>query len=165
VPKAPFIADRWERHRLIVSILMQSQALPIDQIFHPVKWLPDWLRDWATRLFERRLERRESPRRMVANLTAHYWEGTGAAGHAVRDISASGAFIFADFKWMPGTTLTMTLHLEGQVASGSPATTVVRARVVREAPKGVGVQFVYVDKAERKSLADFLHSTPEAPSS
>jgi hypothetical protein len=62
----------------------------------------------AIRLIERRVERRKAPRRMVANLTAHYWEGTGAAGHAVRDISARGAFIFADFKWMPGTTLTMT---------------------------------------------------------
>jgi hypothetical protein len=98
---------------------------------------------------------------MVANLTAHYWEGTSAAGHTVRDISASGAFIFADFKWMPGTTLTMTLHLEGQVVgSGSPAATVVRARVVREAPNGVGVQFLCVDKSERKSLEHFLQSIP-----
>jgi hypothetical protein len=96
--------------------------LPLDPIFQPVKWLPDWLTQWAIRLVERRLERREAPRRMVANLTANYWEGTGAAGHSVRDISTSGAFIAADFKWIPGTILTMTLHWEGQVAgSGSPA--------------------------------------------
>jgi hypothetical protein len=145
---------------------MQSQALPMDQILQPVRWLPDWLRRWATRLLERQVERREAPRRMVAQLTAHYWEGTGAAGHRVRDISASGAFIFAEFKWMPGTILTMTLQLEGQVVgSGSLATTVVRARVVREVPNGVGVQFLYADKAERQSLADFLQKLPEAQSS
>jgi hypothetical protein len=145
---------------------MQSQALPIEQIFQPVRWLPDWLRDWAARLLEGRVERRETARRMVANLAAHYWEGTGRAGHAVRDISLSGAFIFADFKWMPGTILTMTLHLEAQVAgSGSPAATIVRARVVREAPNGIGVQFLCVDKAERKSLADFLQSIPNAQAS
>lgn len=144
----------------------QSQALPLDPIFQPVRWLPDWLRDWAIRLIERRIERREAPRKIVANLTARYWEGTEAAGHAVRDISASGAFIFADFKWMPGTILTMTLQFEGQVVgSCSPAATVVRARVVREAPNGVGVQFLCADKAERKSLADFLQSIPAAESS
>jgi hypothetical protein len=145
---------------------MQSEALPIEQIFQPVRWLPDWLRDWAARLLEARIERRETPRRLVENLTAHYWEGTGAAGHTVRDISASGAFIFADFKWMPGTTLTMTLHLQGDVVgSGSPGATVVRARVVREAPNGMGVQFLCVDKAERRSLEDFLQSVPKAEAS
>jgi hypothetical protein len=145
---------------------MQSQALPLDPIFQPVKWLPDWLTQWAIRLVERRLERREAPRRMVANLTANYWEGTGAAGHSVRNISTSGAFISADFKWMPGTILTMTLHWEGQVAgSGSPAAMVVRAKVVRHAPKGVGVQFLYVDKRERKKVANFLQSVPDAQAS
>jgi PilZ domain len=133
----------------------------MDQILQPVRWLPDWVRNWAIRLLERQVERREAPRRMVAKLTAHYCEGTGAAGHRRRDISASGAFIFAEFKWMPGTILTMTLQLEGQVVgSGSLATTVVRARVVREVPNGVGVQFLYADKAERQSLADFLHLSP-----
>jgi hypothetical protein len=142
---------------------MQSQALPMDQILQPVRWLPDWLRHWVIRLLERQVERREAPRRMVAKLTAHYWEGTGASGHRVRDISESGAFICAAFKWMPGTILTMTLQLEGQVVGSGPlATTVVRAKVVREVPNGVGVQFLYADKAERQSLAEFLQKLPEA---
>src|SRR5260370_30230258 len=102
---------------------------------------------------------------MVANLTANYWEGTGAAGHAVRDISTSGAFIAADFKWMPRTILTMTLQWEGQVGSGSPATMVIRAKVVRHAPNGLGVQFVYIDKGEQKKVANFLQSVPDAQSS
>ena len=143
---------------------MHSQAVPMHQIFESAKWLPDWLRHWAIRLFERRLDRREAPRRMVANLTAHYWDGTGPARHAVRDISTSGAFILADFAWIPGTTVTMTLQWAGQVAGSGTAKLPVRTRVVRQAPTGVGVRFLYVDKRERKTLATFLQSIPDAQS-
>jgi hypothetical protein len=56
----------------------------------------------------------------------------------VRDISTSGAFIYADFKWMPGTIVTMTLRLEDRVVeSGSPAVAVARAKVIRHAEDGV----------------------------
>src|SRR5438105_2012210 len=44
----------------------------------------------------------------------------------------------------------------------SMATTVVRARMVRHAPREVGVQFLCVDDAKRKSLADFMQSIPDA---
>ncbi len=132
----------------------------MDQIFQPAKWLPDWFRDWATRLLRPSLERREAPRRTVANLTAHYWDGIGA-GHVVGDISASGAFILADFKWTPGTILTMTLHWEGKVdGSVSAASVVVEAMVVRHAQSGIGVRFLYSDKRERESVAKFLQSIP-----
>lgn len=135
----------------------------MDPILQPVRWLPDWLRDWAIGLLKGRVERRKAPRRMVAHLTAYYWEGNGAAGHGVRDISASGAFLYADFKWGPGTVLTMTLQREGQAAGSSSQTSaVVQARVVRHTQCGVGVQFLYSDKREQKSLEDFLRSVPDA---
>jgi hypothetical protein len=55
------------------------------------------------------------------------------------------------------------MHLDGQaVGSGSSAATVIRARVVREAPNGIGVQFLYFDKAERKTLENFLQSIADA---
>lgn len=130
----------------------------MDQIFRTARWLPDWLKDWVIQV----LDRREAPRRKVMNLKAYYWEGTGAADHVVRDISASGAFILADFKWLPGTGLTMTLQLQGQTASGSPRSTVVQTRVVRQTPNGIGVQFLYLNKSERKSVTNFLQSVPDA---
>jgi hypothetical protein len=142
---------------------MMSHALPMDPIFRPTTWLPDWLKVWATSWLRRHVERREAPRKLVANLTAHYWEGTGAAGHRVRDISTSGAFIYADFKWMPGTIVTMTLRLEDRVAeSGSPAVAVARAKVIRHAENGVGVQFLWSDKNEQTRLATFVQSIKEA---
>jgi PilZ domain len=142
---------------------MQGETSPIDRIFRPAKWLPKWLRDLAARLLGRRVERREAPRRIVMNLTAQYWEGSGAAGHLVRDISVSGAFIFADFKWVRGTVLTITLQRDGPIAgSDSLLWVVVRATVVRQAPEGLGVQFVFADKRERKTLATFLRRIPES---
>jgi hypothetical protein len=63
-----------------------------------------------------------------------------------------GAFIFADFKWPPGTIVTLTLQLESHPAP----TTLVRTKVVRSVPDGLGVQFLCLSKAERQSLANFL---------
>ena len=135
----------------------------MDQIFQPARWL-DWVRDRVKSLFESRVERRKTPRKEVLNLTANYWEGLGLAYHRVRDVSLGGAFILADFKWVPGTIVTMTLQFEDQLGgSGSPITTVVRARVVRQATEGLGVQFFDLAKRERQGLAKFLQSIPDAP--
>jgi len=138
---------------------MQSQALAMDWIFQPsrrrpVQRLAEWLRHWA----DRQLERRQGPRQRVARLAAHYWDGTAANSHVVRDVSTSGAFILADFKWPPGTTVIMTLQLEGHPAL---ATTLVRTKVVRSVPDGLGVQFL-CSKAESQSMANFLNGIAES---
>jgi hypothetical protein len=135
----------------------QSQALEVDWIFQPVRRLCEWLRCRAAR----HLERRQEPRRMVVNLAAHYWDVTAAARHSVRDVSAGGAFIFAEFKWPLGTILTLTLQPNNQVGSQAPQAPLLRAKVVRCASEGLGVQFVCFSKAERQDLADFLESIPE----
>ena len=143
---------------------MQSQALPIDWIFQPSRWqsgkrLAEWLRHWAAR----QVERREAPRKTVANLAANYWDGTAAAAatrHVVKDVSAGGAFIFAKFKWPPGTIVRMTLQLEEPVCGHrSPQVHVlVQTKVVRCVPDGLGVQFLDVSKTERQRLMDLLKS-------
>ena len=147
---------------------MQSQALPIDWIFQPSRWQParrlaEWLRHWAAR----QLERREAPRKTVANLAANYWDGTAAAAaarHVVKDVSAGGAFIFANFKWPPGTIVTMTLQLEEEPVRGHrpPVPVLVQTKVVRCVPDGLGVQFLDLSKMERQRLMDFLKSIPES---
>ena len=139
---------------------MQTQTLAMDWIFQPAKWQPlRWVAEWLREQSARQRERRQAPRRRVANLAANYLDGTGAARHVVRDVSTSGAFIFADFKWPPGTIVRMTLQLEGHPF---PAATLVRTKVVRCAPAGLGVQFLPVKKAERRSLANFLKSIPKS---
>lgn len=85
---------------------MHSETLPIDWIFQPSRRLTDWLRHWAAR----QLERRQAPRQRVANLVAHYWDGTATARQTVRDVSTGGAFICADFKWPPGTIVALILQ-------------------------------------------------------
>jgi len=143
---------------------MHSEALPIDWVFQPFRWQParrlaEWLRQWAAR----QLDRREAPRKMVENIAANYFDGTGAAAasHVVRDVSASGAFIFADFQWPPGTIVTLTMELNRASYSHRPPTPVVlRTKVVRCTPNGLGVQFLLEKKAEHQTLANFLKNIP-----
>jgi hypothetical protein len=131
------------------------------QIFQPTQWLGHWVEKRVTRLLENRFERRTAPRKKVRNLIAYYWEGTGGAAHAVRDISGTGAFILSDFRWLPGTIVTMTLQLKNEaVGSALPRTLELRAKVVRQASDGAGVQFLFVSKRERKTLTRFLQRIP-----
>jgi hypothetical protein len=131
------------------------------QIFQPAQWLGRWVKKRVTRLLENRFERRTARRKKVRNLIAYYWEGTGGVAHAVRDISGGGAFILSDFRWVPGTIVTMTLQLTNEaVGSALPRTLALRAKVVRQASDGVGVQFLFVNKRERKTLTKFLQRIP-----
>jgi PilZ domain len=132
------------------------------RIFQPAQWLGCWLKNRVARLVENRFERRSAHRKNVRNLIAYYWEGTGGADHAVRDISASGAFILSEFQWVSGTIVTMTLQLKDEaVGSAVPRALEVRAKVVRQAPDGVGVQFLFANQRERKRLAKFLQRIPD----
>jgi hypothetical protein len=70
-------------------------------------------------------------------------------------VSTGGAFICADFKWPLGTIVTMTLKLD-------PAPTLVRTKVVRSVPDGFGVQFLYLSKTERQTVANFLKGIAES---
>lgn len=143
---------------------MHSEALPIGWIFQPSRskssWrLAEWLRHWAAR----RLDRREAPRKMLPNLVVHYFDGTGAATHIVRDISNTGAFIYADFQWPPGTIVKLTLELTRVVYDRSaPKPRALQAKVVRCTARGLGVQFLLQKKAESKTLANFLKDIPES---
>jgi hypothetical protein len=141
---------------------MQSQALPIDWLFQPARWRPaKWLAEWLKHWAARQLERRQGPRQRVANVAAHYWDGTAANSHVVRDVSANGAFILADFKWPVGTVVTMTLQMDEPVRR-PPAPVLVRTKIVRCPSDGFAVQFLCFSKTERRSLADFLKSVPES---
>jgi hypothetical protein len=138
---------------------MHSYEVSLESAFDFDDWIPDWLKEWALSRRKSQRDRRVAPRKMVANFTAYYWEGTGAAGHVVRDFSDGGAFILADFKWPIGTVLTMTLQSGDRTdESGSPASVVLRAEIVRQTPEGVGIQFLCSSKKERKSLSTFLQS-------
>jgi PilZ domain len=131
------------------------------RIFQPAQRLGYWVKKRVTRLLENRIERRTARRKRVRNLIAYYWEGTGGAAHAVGDISGTGAFILSDFRWLPGTIVTMTLQLKNEaVGSGLPRTLELRAKVVRQASEGVGVQFLFVNKRQRKELTRFLQRIP-----
>jgi len=92
------------------------------------------------------------------------WRSRPRGGHIVKNVSAGGAFIFANFKWPPGTIVTMTLQLEEEPVRGHrpPVPVLVQTKVVRCVPDGLGVQFLDLSKMERQRLMDFLKSIPES---
>jgi hypothetical protein len=100
---------------------------------------------------------------MLPNLVAHYFDGTAGATHIVRDVSNTGAFIYADFQWPPGTIVKLTLALTSPVYNRRPtAPGVLRTRVIRCTTRGLAVQFLFQKKAERQIVMDFLKDIPES---
>ena len=98
---------------------------------------------------------------MLPNLVAQYFDGTGAATHIVRDISNTGAFIYAEFQWPPGTIVKLTLELTHVVYDRrAPKPRELQAKVVRCTARGLGIQFLLQKKAESKNLANFLKDIP-----
>ena len=99
---------------------------------------------------------------MLPNLVVHYFDGTGAATHIVRDISTSGAFVYADFTWPAGTIVKLKLKLACPVYDHRPpAPAMLRTKVIRCTTRGLAVQFLFQKKAERKILMNFLKAIPE----
>ena len=97
-----------------------------------------------------RLQNRRACPRIALPLVAHYWDGSAPQGYPVKDISAKGAYILTSGRWYPGTIVKMTF------ASGPSSALVFRAKVVRFGADGVGVQFLYLSKQERKSSEKFM---------
>ena len=141
---------------------MQSQALPIGWIFQPSRSKPvgrrfEWLRKWVAA----RLDRRQAPRKMLPNLVAHYFDGTAGATHIVRDVSNTGAFIYADFQWPPGTIVKLTLALTSPVYNRRPtAPGVLRTRVIRCTTRGLAVQFLFQKNSRAQNSNEFSESHP-----
>jgi Flp pilus assembly protein TadG len=117
-------------------------------------WLKQALRKWAAR-FEP-APRYESPR-----IVAHYWDGGAPKEHQVRDISLTGAYLYATEHWCSGTIIEVAL----QELAGPGETTLgvsvlcLRCKVVRHGPDGIGITFMLRTKEELKALKQFMSGT------
>ena len=110
-------------------------------------------------------DQRRSPRSPGGGLVAHYWTGGAPSPRRVSNVSVDGAYIEAPDKWYPGTVITLIFQLgcahpetRDQDASNrgelSPCT--IRAVVVRSAPDGFGVEFLFGNGDERAGFQQFL---------
>lgn len=114
----------------------------------------------ALKWFGRPKERRAGPRVVDSALTAAYWNGAAPAPRMVRNIGPNGAFIEAVEPWRAGTMIHMALEPTPDGQNGGEKTLIpafgLWARIVRFAPDGMAVQFVFENRAERRKFLNFL---------
>ncbi len=104
----------------------------------------------------------------MAKLLAIYTNGGHPQMCELRDVTPAGAFLTTEERWYPGTLVSMSLlhpRDEDQVLAQDADLTELtaksdsvrmRARVVREESDGVAVEFVYLNRRERKIFDQFL---------
>jgi len=113
-------------------------------------------------------DQRRSPRSPGGGLVAHYWTGGAPSPRRVSNVSVDGAYIEAPDKWYPGTVITLIFQLGSAHPAAreedashkselSPCT--IRAVVVRSAPDGFGVEFLFGNDDERTGFQRFLWET------
>jgi len=103
-------------------------------------------------------ERRRSPRIPVECLEAVYWDGSANSSHAVAEVSFDGAMIETDVGWIEGTLILLSfrrIHSDGQ-AQDPAATSQLWCRVVRRAPKGFCVEFLFSSRSARRAFSRYL---------
>jgi len=80
-------------------------------------------------------------------------------------VSVDGAYLEAPDKWYPGTVITLILQLgsarpaspdEESPTDGELSPCAIRAVVVRSAPDGFGVEFLFGNDDERIGFGQFL---------
>lgn len=105
-------------------------------------------RSWLQRfLSPKPSEPRTSTRESIQGLVAHFFTGGAPVPHAVRDISATGLYVYTQERWYPGTMVRVTLTDIRDPRSERSIT--LHMTVVREGNDGVGLQFVLQDPKNR----------------
>jgi Flp pilus assembly protein TadG len=117
-----------------------------------------------SRWLENEIQRR-APRFKEPSLLVYYWDGSAPQGHKMRDISKSGAYIITPERWYVGTIVRLILQgqrtvpePDGLVPSHSAS---IAARVTRHGSDGLGVEFIFSNPDERKTLETFLATIPQ----
>ncbi|MBV8808172.1 MAG: pilus assembly protein [Acidobacteriaceae bacterium] len=116
--------------------------------------IADWLRETLLGRDDR------AARYYNPGMVAYYWDGGAPKAHALKDISSTGAYVYAKELWCIGTIITLTLQMDAaHLEQGSPVPFVVmRGRIVRYTPDGAGIQFMLSREEERRALRKFLYT-------
>jgi len=116
---------------------------------------------------DRHQDKRKFPRSPGGTLVAHYWTGGAPTPHKVCNVSVAGAFIESSDEWPPGTVIRLILQPRPAQPPGSAETSLppgplpfeVHASVVRLAPDGFGLRFLFRNANERSAFERFLHES------
>ncbi len=94
-------------------------------------------------------ERRRDGRTLVGDLDVSYWTGVERKRFSIRDISPTGVYLHTDERWMPGTSVLLTMQRRSLLDRHSQPEVRLQATVVRLGADGVGLTFVqdHIDMA------------------
>ena len=111
---------------------------------------------------------RRAPRSAEPEVVVYYWDGSAPEGRHIRDISATGAYIYTPERWYPGTIVRIILQgyptaVKAEGAASVPTSICIPARVVRDGTDGVAVEFVFHDQKEEGAFKTFLAGIPAQP--
>jgi hypothetical protein len=93
-------------------------------------------------------DKRAALREPIPGLTAFFFTGGAPIPHGIRDVSDTGIYVFTEERWYPGTVIRMTLTDQRQPTAERSFT--VNAMVMRWGNDGVGLQFIFQDKKDRR---------------
>jgi Flp pilus assembly protein TadG len=99
----------------------------------------------------------------------YYWDGSVPAGHQLRDVSPTGAYLYTSERWYPGTIIRLLLQEEHETANGGdtlagtaatatagPVSASITAKVVRHGSDGVAVEFLFRSSEDRRLLEKLI---------
>jgi hypothetical protein len=117
------------------------------------------LNSWLETLLKPTPERAE--RRSIDRFAAYRWNGSQLKQEVVKNISATGLYIFTEERWQVGTVVSLTLQKEGPLDMNPERRIEVQAKVVRCGEDGVGLEFVLQEDAESRQWEDLRQSLLE----
>jgi len=115
----------------------------------PPRWKSEKpARSWLQRLLAPEpSDPRQGTRQSVSGLVAYFFTGGAPVPHAVRDISATGIYVYTQERFYPGTMVRVTLTDSIEPAAERSIT--VNMSAVRAGDDGVGFRFVLQNPKNR----------------
>jgi len=127
------------------SVAQQESVQPAEKKPATKNWLQRFLNPEPP-------DPRTSPRLPLTWLAAWFFTGGTPKAHGVRDISATGIYVFTEERWYLGTVIRMTV---ADLRNSAPERSMtVNAKVVRWGNDGVGLKFILVDGKSARPRKD-----------
>jgi Flp pilus assembly protein TadG len=93
-------------------------------------------------------------RHAIPGMVAYYWDGGAPKEHAVKNISLTGAYLYATERWYDGTI--MALSFRQGASTPEAACLSVRGKIIRHGADGIGIKFMMRTKDQETALKRFI---------
>lgn len=119
------------------------------------------LKEWLGKSNNDPSELRRAPRVVEPGVVVYYWNGSATKSHRLRDVSMTGAYLYTDERWYPGTIVRLLIQEPGAEARGPDCSTerlsvTIPARVVWHGPDGMALEFIFRTPDDRRRLEQLI---------